>query len=390
MGRELAEQRVTNSVPKNTAYTYNLDGSLKTLIYPSGRTITYTYNASGEPIEAQDVANGITYAANGTYTAPGGLATLATGGEYNTTVIYNPRLQPCWMYMTTQPASLAASSACTATATTGTILDLKYNFNSGADNGNVVGITNNRDTTRSQTFSYDQVNRIVTAGTPAPCGGNCWSQSFVYDQWANLTSATATGTAPPLTLAVNANNQVSTAGFTFDGAGNETHDVTSAYVWNAESEIKTGGGINYTYDGDGDRVEKSNGKIYWYGASSEILDESDGLGNFTNEYVFFGGKRIAMRTSRPASFITTRRTCWAVPALLQLPVARCATTPISFPLAASTTTPAVARRTTSSRARNATRRPTTTTSTRGIIPRRMGGFSRRTGRQCRRRYRMRT
>ena len=131
MGRELAEQRVTNSVPKNTAYTYNLDGSLKTLIYPSGRTITYTYNASGEPIEAQDVANGITYAANGTYTAPGGLATLATGGEYNTTVIYNPRLQPCWMYMTTQPASLAASSACTATATTGTILDLKYNFNSG-------------------------------------------------------------------------------------------------------------------------------------------------------------------------------------------------------------------------------------------------------------------
>ena len=56
-----------------------------------------------------------------------------------------------------------------------------------------------------------------------------------------------------------------------------------------------GGGINYTYDGDGDRVEKSNGKIYWYGAGSEILDESDGLGNFTNEYVFFGGKRIAMR-----------------------------------------------------------------------------------------------
>ncbi|MGB8654092.1 MAG: hypothetical protein WCD23_06200, partial [Candidatus Acidiferrales bacterium] len=131
--------------------------------------------------------------------------------------------------------------------------------------------------------------------TATSCGANCWSQSFVYDQWANLTSATATGTAPPLTLAVNANNQVSTAGFTFDGAGNETHDATFAYVWNAESEIKTGGGVNYTYDGDGDRVEKSNGKIYWYRAGTEILDESDSSGNFTNEYVFFGGKRIAMR-----------------------------------------------------------------------------------------------
>jgi hypothetical protein len=27
-------------------------------------------------------------------------------------------------------------------------------------------------------------------------------------------------------------------------------------VWNAESEIKTAGGLNYSYDGDGDLVEK--------------------------------------------------------------------------------------------------------------------------------------
>ena len=52
----------------------------------------------------------------------------------------------------------------------------------------------------------------------------------------------------------------------------------------------------YTYDGDGNRVQKSNGKIYWYGAGTEILDESDGSGNFTDEYVFFGGKRVAHRS----------------------------------------------------------------------------------------------
>lgn len=67
------------------------------------------------------------------------------------------------------------------------------------------------------------------------------------------------------------------------------------YGYNAESEIKSAAGVNYTYDGDGNRVEKSSGKIYWYGAGTEILDESDTSGNFTNEYVFFGGKRIAMR-----------------------------------------------------------------------------------------------
>ena len=78
-------------------------------------------------------------------------------------------------------------------------------------------------------------------------------------------------------------------------SGNVLADGTNTYAWNAESEIKTAAGVNYTYDGDGNRVQKSNGKIYWYGAGSEILDESDASGNFTDEYVYFGGKRIAHR-----------------------------------------------------------------------------------------------
>jgi hypothetical protein len=79
-------------------------------------------------------------------------------------------------------------------------------------------ILNLRDTTRSQAFTYDQVNRITTAQTPAPCGSNCWSQAFTYDQWANLQSVAATGTAPPLTnLAVNTSNRITLAGFTYDG-----------------------------------------------------------------------------------------------------------------------------------------------------------------------------
>ncbi len=44
-------------------------------------------------------------------------------------------------------------------------------------------------------------------------------------------------------------------------------------------------------DGDGTRVEKSNGTIYWQGG----LDESNLSGTLTNEYIFFGGQRIARR-----------------------------------------------------------------------------------------------
>jgi hypothetical protein len=44
-------------------------------------------------------------------------------------------------------------------------------------------------------------------------------------------------------------------------------------------------------------VEKSNGKLYWYGTGGDALDDSDASGNVANEYIFFGGKRIARRDS---------------------------------------------------------------------------------------------
>ncbi len=47
------------------------------------------------------------------------------------------------------------------------MLDLKYNFNLGTDNGNPTSITNNRVTDRSQTFAYDQLNRVSAAQTTA-------------------------------------------------------------------------------------------------------------------------------------------------------------------------------------------------------------------------------
>ena len=53
-------------------------------------------------------------------------------------------------------------------------------------------------------------------------------------------------------------------------------------------------GRNSAYDGDGRRVYKSSGKLYWYGAGNDILVETDASGNATSEYIFFGGKRIAM------------------------------------------------------------------------------------------------
>ncbi|MGO9641417.1 MAG: RHS repeat-associated core domain-containing protein [Candidatus Acidiferrales bacterium] len=52
--------------------------------------------------------------------------------------------------------------------------------------------------------------------------------------------------------------------------------------------------MNYTNEGQEQRVSKVGSKLYWYGAGSEILAETDASGNTTAEYIFFGGKRVAM------------------------------------------------------------------------------------------------
>jgi hypothetical protein len=51
-------------------------------------------------------------------------------------------------------------------------------------------------------------------------------------------------------------------------------------------------GVNYLYDGDGRRVGKVGSKLYWYGPSDEVLDETDTAGNLLNTYFYFAGKRV--------------------------------------------------------------------------------------------------
>ena len=87
-------------------------------------------------------------------------------------------------------------------------------------------------------------------------------------------------------------------GYSYDAAGNMTSiPSVASYTYNAEGQLVSTAGVTYTYDGEGRRVQKSSGKLYWYGTGSTPLDESDASGNITNEYVFFGGARIARRDS---------------------------------------------------------------------------------------------
>lgn len=308
-GHVEADQRKTNGLTETMSYTYNADGSLLALTYPTGRTLTYGYDNAARPVSGIETANGINYATAAAYAPQGAMSSVLLGKNTSFAGItlsetYTNRLQPNEMK--------ASSSA-------GIAMDLTYCFYALAanpagcptppqgvgDNGNVMAAVNNLNSARSQTFTYDALDRLSIAQTAGTTGSNCFGFQFVYDPWANITdSSVLTGYTscsntvgfafdPP----INAENQITTTGFNYDASGNLLADGFNTYAWNADSEIKSAGSVNYTYDGLGNRVEKSNGTLYWYGPNEEVLDETDLSGNLKNEYVYFGGRRIAVRNA---------------------------------------------------------------------------------------------
>jgi len=92
------------------------------------------------------------------------------------------------------------------------------------------------------------------------------------------------------------------SGYSYDAAGNMTHDATTNtnYSFDQENRITGAGAYTYTYDADGNRVEKSTGgssptgTLYWY-MSPGIVAESDLTGPLKSEYVFFDGERVARK-----------------------------------------------------------------------------------------------
>src|SRR5207253_6186041 len=83
VGRILTEKRtmtmVTPSVTKTISYTYDLGGNLKTITYPTGRVLTYTYSNAGRQVSAVDSTNSVNYATTATYAPFGALATVLQG-----------------------------------------------------------------------------------------------------------------------------------------------------------------------------------------------------------------------------------------------------------------------------------------------------------------------
>lgn len=299
-GRTTDEKRTIGTTPPKTiSYQYDLAGSLKQLTYPDGEVVAFANNAAGRPLSAIDSTLNVNFAKNAAYAPTGALSSLQLGSTSTFSGVfacnqYNKRLQP-----TNIGAFLLSSCPPDFTTPTAaqTVMNLNYDFGLGtADNGNVLSIANRKDTTRSAVFGYDQLNRLTSAQT----NSNRWGNTYDYDPWGNLQHKN------PVSGKLNAENisQPATSlnrisGYCYDAAGNLLKQgtcpidlSTAPYQYDADNRITTTAGVTYTYDGDGKRVKKSNGTLYW---GDGPLAESDLNGNMLRNFIFFNGKRIARK-----------------------------------------------------------------------------------------------
>jgi RHS repeat-associated protein len=261
MGRpavKVAEDPDATGIALNTSrgwggQTYDLAGNVITTGYNYGAYISLTRNGAGQVTNVTSNASvtwpvdGVasnTVLANATYTPIGTLSTRLLGNGLTETKTYDNRER--------LTATMQSSGS-----------KVIYGSSVGyAANGNVTGSS---DTVNGNwTYSYDSLNRILTASVPA--GLNlAWS----YDSFGNRKTQTASGGSAPqssLPFTGNTNRVDSGIGISYDAAGHVTLDnLGQSYNYDAEGRVtaafsgKTLLAV-YEYTSDGDLVYEDSGK----------------------------------------------------------------------------------------------------------------------------------
>jgi RHS repeat-associated protein len=168
-------------------------------------------------------------------------------------------------------------------------------------------ITQEIDTILNQqiTYGYDQFNRLASRNVYSGAAQNF---TYSYDRYGNRWAQTLTaGSGPQLSVAFSATtNQITTAGYIYDAAGNMTNDSFHGYTYDAEGNILTvDGGSNgsYVYDALNRRVRvQTSASTYEYlydyanRRISSWLNPSSGNPGFGNEgRIYWDGRQIAYR-----------------------------------------------------------------------------------------------
>ena len=207
LGRVITDTRVVAGNSYSAAYTYDPAGNILTETYPSGRIVTYTRDTlgriSGITTKQNTGAPVYTVASAVGYEPFGPLSGLTFGNGIAATYTYDQDYQL---------TSIAAAS--------GTIQNLTNTYDPA---GNITAIADGLLPNRSQTFTYDDLNRLASAN------GAYGPQTYSYDGVGNRLNRVVGGTTETYAYSPNANQiaAIVSTGPTSD------EEIAATYQYNA-------------------------------------------------------------------------------------------------------------------------------------------------------------
>lgn len=286
-GQLASERQQWGGVDLTVGYSYDGNGTLSATAAP-GLTVGYAPNALGQATQAGSYATGVQYYPNG------GIKQFTYGNGIVHSMEQNDRQLP------------------RRVIDSGGVLDNEYIYDA---NGNVQSILDWRDPNQNRAMSYDGLDRLLTASSPAfATSGGGQVHQFAYNVLDNMTSWTRTGakdyaeyiyTDNRLTNIKNSGG-ATVVGLDYDVQGNLTNKNGQLYGFDYGNRLRVApGNSTYAYDGLGRRVldRTTADKHSLYSQSGQLLYENDLRQAKTTRYVYLGGSLVArvVNSTAPAT-----------------------------------------------------------------------------------------
>jgi YD repeat-containing protein len=281
--RRLTRSDATPAGTFSSIYTSDANDNLQTLTYPSGRIVSYHYDAENRLTSFDHTPPGApsssVFAHDFAYGDDGRLSTYITGA-----VAHH------FTYEFSRPKRLWTTGGTDA-------LDLTY----GYDNvGNVASIMDPRPSA-TQTFVPDPLDRLDTA--TGPWGTLHWTYDAAGNRLTETGATTITYTYTPTTQRLASTSGGATEAFAYDNMGQLTSDgVISQYAYSPTGKLTSatasGMSATYAYDATGERFSKTvNGQTTYSLRSNDGQTLTEYVGScgamiWSRDLLYAGGQLI--------------------------------------------------------------------------------------------------
>jgi len=293
LGQYLVTWAGYNAADNNVKYNYDAVGNIKSITYPSGAIVNYTYNSAGKIDNVNLDQNGSikTLSLSVNY-LPFGEETVQTyGNGMNVVGLYDQAYRP---FIVGDPSFY-----------------FEYIFGYDA-NGNIDGIiTGGQGAYFDSAFSYDEHQRLTSST------GFHDEFTYNYDLVGNKLTQTQSETSTSASYSPNTNRLVSLAGVATntDENGNISHLRGMSLIYTVDNRLKsTNTGVSFEYHAQGQRSIKHSiapgdaGTLFYsqstsfvYGLNGELLAEVGPTGSVKKEYIYLNNKPLVMLEHKPDS-----------------------------------------------------------------------------------------